>query len=268
MGGAPDGADAVLNRRSELWVGMFTRIFRRAFLKDFLALRLSLSGAVPEPGTPHLVLYANHPSWWDPVAFLLLADQLFKGRAGFAPIDARMLSQYGFFERIGVFGVDIAHRNGAARFREVATAVLADPARILLVTAQGRFVDVRQRPLGLKSGIAHVADWCEGAVFVPLALDYVFWDQRKPELLVRFGEPTAGATLRAIPTQERLAILEHALEACMDRLAAEGMARNEAAFTPLIAGRSGAGGFYDLWRRARAKVTGQPFSPEHGAEPK
>ncbi|MDX6805738.1 lysophospholipid acyltransferase family protein [Terrihabitans rhizophilus] len=268
MPGAPNSAEDVLRRRSPRMVALFTRIFRHSLLRDFHAMRFSKSGSLPASGTPHLVLYSNHPSWWDPVAFLLLGDRLFHGRPGFAPIDERMLKSYGFFERIGVFGVDIESRAGAVRFRDIASAVLADPARILLVTAQGRFADVRERPLVLKPGIAHVADWCEDAVFVPLALDYVFWDERKPELLVRFGEATTAAELRARSSRERLALLEQALEESMDRLAAEAISRNADLFTPLEAGRTGVGGVYDLWRRARAGLSGERFTGTHGPEPR
>jgi 1-acyl-sn-glycerol-3-phosphate acyltransferase len=267
MATVADSAEDVLRRRSPRMVALFTQIFRYSLKRDFHALRVSKSGPTPAPSTPHLVLYSNHPSWWDPVAFLLLGDRLFHGRAGFAPIDARMLKSYGFFERIGVFGVDIESRAGAVRFRDIASTVLADPGRILLVTAQGRFADVRERPVVLKPGIAHVADWCETAVFVPLALDYVFWDERKPELLVRFGEATTAAELRACSTRERLAMLEQALEESMDRLAVEAISRDAELFTALEAGRTGVGGVYDLWRLARAAVMGQRFTGKHGPEP-
>ena len=44
------------------------------------------------------------------------------------------------------------------RFLEVSTRLLADPNRMLWVTAQGRFADPRLRPLGLRGGVAHLVD--------------------------------------------------------------------------------------------------------------
>ena len=257
-------AERALAQRSALWFGFFARAFRHAFRRDFHALRVSRSGPAPDPETPRLVLYANHPSWWDAVAFALLADTLFKGRAGFVPIDARMLRRYGFMARIGAFGVDLESPIGGAAFLATAQKLLDRPEGLLLVTAQGRFADVRERPVQLRPGLAHLAQRRPDATFVPLALDYAFWDERQPELLMRFGPPIPAASLLALAVPERSAALGRALEATMDGLAQEVIARDPAAFETLAAGRVGVGGVYDLWRRLQARRRGEQFSPAHG----
>jgi 1-acyl-sn-glycerol-3-phosphate acyltransferase len=264
--GQGENADAarVIARRSPLMVAWFTRIFRHALRSDFGGMRLSRSSTVPVADTPHLVIYTNHPSWWDPVAFLLLNDRLFNGRMGFAPIDAAMLKSYGFFERIGVFGVDLDTRAGARRFREVARGVLADPGHILLLTAQGRFADVRERPISLKPGLSHVADWAPDAMFVPLALEHTFWDERKPEMLLRFGPGIPARDLADVSVAGRTEHLAGALESTMDVLAREAIARDAGLFDTLEGGASGVGGVYDLWRRLRARIRGDDFSPANG----
>jgi hypothetical protein len=94
----------------------------------------------------------------------------------------------------------------------------------------------------------------------------VFWSERKPELLVRFGAPVSAGALRELPVPERSAVLGRALEDTMDALAAEAIARDPAAFRTLFSGRAGVGGSYDLWRRARALLRGERFSPAHGDE--
>lgn len=257
-------AERALGQRSQLVFGFFARVFRRALLRDFHALRLSRAGPPPAPGTPRLVLYANHPSWWDAVAFVLLADTVFRGRVGYAPIDAAMLSRYGFMARIGAFGIEPEGRAGGAAFLASARRILTEPEGLMLVTAQGRFADVRERPLNLRPGLAHLAKLRPDATFVPLALDYVFWDERKPELLIRFGPPLPAASLAHRRAAERTQALARALEDTMDALAVEAMTRDPAAFDTLFAGRVGVGGVYDVWRRARAALRGERFSPAHG----
>jgi hypothetical protein len=64
--------------------------------------------------------------------------------------------------------------------------------------------------------------------------------------------------------EEWLAEIERAMTETQDRLAEEAIRRDPAAFDVLLAGRAGVGGVYDLWRRAKAFVSGQPFRPEHG----
>lgn len=260
-------AERALAQRSALMFRVFARVFRRAFARDFHALRLSRSGPAPDPATPRLVLYSNHPSWWDGVAFVLLADTIFSGRPGYVPIDARMLRRYGFMRRIGALGVDLESRTGGAVFLAMAKKLLEKPEGLLLVTAQGRFADVRERPIALRPGLAHLAPLRPDAYFMPLALDYVFWDERQPELLVRFGRPLPAAFLLGLSVRERSAALGRALEDTMDALAAEAVARDPAAFEVLTTGRAGVGGVYDLWRRARALARGERFSPAHGDAP-
>ncbi len=256
-------AARALAQRSPLVFNFFVRVFRRALLSDFHAMRLS-RGGVPDAATPRLIVYSNHPSWWDAVAFVLLADTVFRGRAGYAPIDAKMLSRYRFMARIGTFGIEPEGRAGGAAFLAAARRILEKPDGLLLVTAQGRFADVRERPLRLRPGLAHLAKLRPDATFLPLALDYVFWDERKPELLVRFGRPLPAASLTGRPVTERTDALAHALEETMDTLAHDAMTRDPAVFDTLFAGRVGVGGVYDLWRRARAALKGERFSPAHG----
>jgi len=257
-------AEHAVAQRSALMFAFFVRIFRRALVRDFHAMRLSRGVPRPDARTPRLVIYSNHPSWWDAVAFVLLADRIFPGRAGYAPIHADMLRRYGFMARIGAFGIAPGDRAGSAAFLAAARRILTAPDGLLLVTAQGRFADARERPLELQPGLAHVAKLQPDATFVPLALDYVFWDERKPELLVRFGPPVPGAALAQKPARERTEALARALEETMDALAADAITREPAAFETLLAGRVGVGGTYDLWRRARAALRGERFSPAHG----
>jgi 1-acyl-sn-glycerol-3-phosphate acyltransferase len=257
-------AQRALAQRSPLMFAFFGRIFRRALGRDFHAMRVSRNGGLSDPATPRLVIYSNHPSWWDAVAFVLLANTVFSGRAGYAPIHAEMLKRYRFMGRIGAFGIEPEGRAGGAAFLAAARQILHKPEGLLLVTGQGRFTDVRERPVALRPGLAHVANLQPDATFVPLALDYVFWDERKPELLVRFGRPVPAVALAKRPVAERTEALARALEETMDALAVDAMARDPAAFDTLHAGGVGVGGVYDLWRRARAAVKGERFSPAHG----
>jgi hypothetical protein len=134
---------------------------------------------------------------------------------------------------------------------------------MLMITAQGRFADPRERPLDLRPGVARLAEVAPGARFLPLAIEYAFWTERGAEALVAFGPTLCGADLLALPRPTRLARLEAALAATMDRLAADAVARDPARFASLLEGRAGIGGVYDLWRRAKAVLRGERFDPAH-----
>ena len=92
-----------------------------------------------------------------------------------------MLRQYGFFERIGVFGVDRTRPAAPRDFLRAARRHPVAPDRLLWITAQGRFADVRERPLGLRPGVARLAELAPDAPFLPLAVEYAFWNERGAE---------------------------------------------------------------------------------------
>ncbi|HEY6840849.1 MAG TPA: hypothetical protein VI114_06490, partial [Chthoniobacterales bacterium] len=81
----------------------------------------------------------------------------------------------------------------------------------------------------------------QGARFLPVAVEYSFWNQRQPEIFCRFGEPTevladnsAGLTAWHWTT-----VLERRLEAAQDRLAKEVARRDPTVFEEIVARRTG-----------------------------
>lgn len=258
------GGSAVAARRSAL-LWRFTAVWFERFLRQHLnGLRLARWGepALPQPARP-VVIYSNHPAWWDGAVYVVLAARLFPGHRAFVPIDAAMLEKYRFFGRIGAFGVDPASSRGALAFLRTAADLLASPENALWVTAQGRFADVRARPLDLKAGVARLAEVAPDAVFVPLAIDYAFWTERGAEALVAFGQPREARDLAPMPRDDRLALLSADLERTMDRLAADVISRDPARFRAIAEGRAGIGGIYDAWRRLAALARGRQFDPAH-----
>ncbi len=232
--------------------------------RSFSAVRIA-AGTIPPPypGRP-LVVFCNHPSWWDPAILLLTLPTLLQ-RRGFGPMDATELQRYALFQRMGLFGVQPGNPRSAAAFLRIAAAGMALPGTCLCITAEGDFTDPRLRPIRLRAGVAHLARRHPEAVFLPLALEYSFWNESKPEALLRFGppvQPTGGTSVEA---------WQHALEAAltdtMDQLAAASATRNPAAFTRLYSGTAGVGGIYDAWRRTRALATGQTFHARHQPGP-
>jgi hypothetical protein len=133
------------------------------------------------------------------------------------------------------------------------------------VTAQGRFADVRERPLGIGSGVGHLMARVPAAVLVPLALEYTFWTERTPEALVRVGEPVRAADHPGLSGRAWTALIETGMTRNLDALSAEAVSRDPGRFAELLAGRSGVGGVYDGWRRVKAWARGRKFDPSHAA---
>jgi len=117
----------------------------------------------------------------------------------------------------------------------------------------------------LRPGLAHLARRVPDAVFLPLALDYSFWNESKPEALMRFGAPVVAPPSNSVADWQRE--LESSLTAAMDGLTAESALRDPALFQKLFSGTAGVGGIYDIWRRLRAAVLRQQFSARHQPGP-
>ena len=52
-------------------------------------------------------------------------------------------------------------------------------------------------------------------------------------------------------------------EDALSVIAADAISRERERFRPLVEGRQGVGGVYDLWRRLRARLHGERFQPGH-----
>jgi 1-acyl-sn-glycerol-3-phosphate acyltransferase len=224
--------------------GWYLRWF---FWRNFHAVRMAGGDFASVPADRPLIIYSNHPSWWDPALFMLLANTILADRISFGPMEAEALQRYKLFRRFGVYGIDTATRQGAARFMAVTSRIVSQPGTAVWVTCEGHFTDPRVRPLRLRPGLAHLARRLPNATILPLALEYPFWNERKPEALLRFGAAVEAGD--GMSVSEWNTLLEQRLTETMDALGRDTMTRDPARFRLLLRGRAGVGGIYDVWRR-------------------
>ncbi|MEP6821439.1 MAG: lysophospholipid acyltransferase family protein [Chthoniobacterales bacterium] len=217
-----------------------------------------------DPARP-VVIFLNHASWWDPLACLILARQLFPERTSFAPIEDSMLQRYKFFRHLGFFGVEPSVR-GALKFLRVSRAILSSPSNVIWLTPQGRFSDVRERPLRLQNGLGALAAKAVDTIFLPLAFEYTFWNDSRPEILVSFGASIVTGSDPSGSAQEWTKKFSVALAATQDKLAAHSSQRDASEWITMNEGSSGVSAVYDFWRWLRARIRGQEFEREHPAE--
>ncbi len=162
---------------------------RRMIRKNFHVFAIDLStfdyGSIAN-NVP-LVIFSNHPGWWDPIVGMLLCRDYFKDRVFYAPIDAEALNKYRVFRKLGYFGIQANVRKGASDFMDQASYVLQSGSGSLWITPEGRFTDVRDYRQPLMPGLAHLAAKIPNIHCIPLAIEYVFNEQRHPHLLCKLG---------------------------------------------------------------------------------
>jgi 1-acyl-sn-glycerol-3-phosphate acyltransferase len=254
-----------LPARWQWLIRLFRWYSRRYVRKHFHAVRLSRSGAqFPPASNEPLLVVLNHPSWWDPLICIVLS-QLMAKHDHYAAIDAVAVNRYRFFKKLGFVAVDTKTLRGAAEFIRAGLTILSRPNRVFWVTAQGRFTDVRERPLNIQAGVAHLAARLTEGYVLPLALEYSFWTERTPEALIRVGPLLSIKAYQGYSAKQWLTLIESALTQNLDQLNFETRSRDPTHFWILLEGRSGVGGVYDRWRRLNSWLRGKRFDPAHEA---
>lgn len=244
----------------------FLRFLPRMLRKNFHAIaadRSSLAHAEIPRDQP-LIVFANHPSWWDPLLAQFLCRRLFAPRQFFAPIDADALQQYRVFAKLGFYGVRSDSASGSAAFLRTSRAILDHPETSIWLTPEGRFADPRDHAVPLAPGLAHLASRIDRGVLLPLALEYAFWDERLPVCFTRFGEPLHADQHGDWDKTTWQDALTRTLRQAQQELAKKVIARDAAPFQLLLRGGRGAGGSYQFLRRVRALMTRQPIPEQHG----
>ncbi len=247
-------------------VAAFGWYARRLIAKRFSAVRVMtdgqpafLDGSADGP----TILYANHASWWDPMVLMLVSHAYLRGRRVYAPIDADALQRYPVLARLGLFGVRPDSFAGTRTFFAVGREVLGTANAVLAMTPQGRFADVRQRPLTLRGGLAQLMQAVPEARAWPVAIEYPFWNEMRPEILIRFGQqPVVAGHVSRQSLADRLT---DRLQDELDRLAEAACSRDPERFSVLLDGASGIGFWQDMPARLRAWARGRRFQAAHSA---
>jgi 1-acyl-sn-glycerol-3-phosphate acyltransferase len=198
---------------------------------------------------------ANHSCWWDLFLVHLLNEAI--PVDGYGMMEHFNLTRFGFFRRIGAFSVDRTDPTSVRASLEYAAGLLRRPRAGVWVFPQGRIETNDARPLTFQPGIRALIRRSGRTRIVPVAFRYDFWQDERPEALVRFGEPTwvdRPDLPNLIPTFERRLTDE------LDALRLDSIAQRAEAFAPLVEGKRS---ISEKYARARARFRGStPGAPD------
>lgn len=206
-------------------------------------------------GEAPLIALLSHASWWDPLVGLLVWRRLLPARDLRMPMDAGQLARFGFFKRLGVFGIDPDDPGSLEAMRRYTLDHFETGTRPTLgLTPQGRFTDPRE-PVRLRPGAAAIAAASPRATeVVSIAVEYCFWQDQRPEILVaatRCPRPAGPAST----TAWHRAMTDSFADATT-RLAAASVARDPDAFDELSGGHGRIHPVMDAWLRLTGRGGG------------
>jgi 1-acyl-sn-glycerol-3-phosphate acyltransferase len=203
-----------------------------------------------------VLVVMNHAAWWDPLVCLLVQRRWMPSRTSCAPMEADQLAKFGFFRKLGLFGIDPDDPASLeAMGSYVAERFARDRRPTLWITPQGRFVDVRD-PIEIRPGAASIAARTPGLRVFSLAVEYGFWVDPRPELFLRVAEVPGPSGVASTASWHR-AILA-GMRANQAELGTLVRARDPAGFEAVVGGprSGGTNPVYDLWLRVRGKKAG------------
>ena len=204
-----------------------------------------------------VIILMTHASWWDPLVGLALWRRFTPSRELLMPMDASELERFDFFRRLGMFGIDpddpgsleamkhyVLERFGASSDRPT-----------LGLTPQGRFTDARE-PIRLRPGAAAIAAASPiRPEVIAVAVEYPFWQDKLPELLVSIS-PVASPRADQPSTADWHRGMVDAMTDASGRLAAASISRDPGGFEVLhadLGSRTRINPIMDGWLRLRGR---------------
>ncbi len=182
-----------------------------------------------DSGTLFLV---NHSCWWDLFLVHLINESV--PVDGYGMMEHFNLLRFGFFRRIGAFSVDRTDPGSVRASLDYAARLLRRPRAGVWVFPQGKIETNDVRPLVFQPGIRALVRRSGRVRVVPVAFRYEFWQDERPEALVRFGE-AAWVDRPDLPTL--ISTFERRLTEELDALRVDAIAQDPSRFAPLSRGK-------------------------------
>jgi 1-acyl-sn-glycerol-3-phosphate acyltransferase len=265
----------ILPRKNKLITAWFTGLSHGKLKKSFHRMSLTTRSEVPrfEPGVPTIVV-ANHPSWWDALLVGELSAKVFR-REYFGMFDEEQLKAYGIFRLLGGYAIEKAPGSAQPstsemkQFLRFTRELLQGRERLWWIFGQGDLVSPEE-PVRLRRGFAAVAQQLDRVQILKLSISYDFWSESKPEIVVDILplETLTGSASDAAGQESADGLtrrIEQELESGRQYVRDIVRRRDAGKLKALWESPAGANPVYDLYRAAKAALSGRKFKKSHAA---
>jgi len=221
-----------VSRRKPWFLSLARRYVRSRMRRSFDGVFVSgLAEARRAVESGPVIFAANHVSWWDAFAVVLVDQAL--DATSHCLMDASNLARLPFFGWIGAVPIHRDDPRAALTDVRGAARLLDAPGDALWVFPQGRQRPAHLRPLGFERGVTVLARLTARPV-IPVSVTYGFRERPEMTLAIAFGEAISGAGAGLS------AALEERVEAGLDRNDAF-LVSGSGAYAPLIEARGRSG---------------------------
>lgn len=141
--------------------------------------------------TKATIFYAPHNNWWDGILGYNVIYRIVKNKRFRLMIEE--MNRFPLFQYVGCFPINKKSAQSAMKSLQYAVTTLKDPDIAFWLFPQGIIRPPHFRPEIFQSGLAYMAHEAAkkfgGVNLVPVAVNYTFLRQDRPEILVEFGNP-------------------------------------------------------------------------------
>ncbi len=175
-------------KTSRFWLMVASLFFFNMVQNRFYAFRYKGDEGVLEKGVP-TILYAPHSNWWDGSVLYNITHRIFHKEIR---LMIEELNRFPLLRRGGAYSVCKKSPQSAMKALQYSVDVVGDLKNMLCIFPQGIIRPPHYRPMVFQTGLAYIAQKSVARYgkinLVPVALDYCFFRDNRPEVIVTFGE--------------------------------------------------------------------------------
>jgi len=174
--------------RQALLAGYLAWKYRQRFaqvrVNGFEVWQEWLTSEAPYP----LIWFGNHQTWWDGLLDFSVTRHF--GMDNRLMMEAKNLRQFSYFQKCGVFGVDLNSRRDRAEGLKHAVKLLTEPSkrRCLILYPHGRLTQPWESP-SFQPGLAGLLGRAPGATALPIWRQMRFGAHELPSVDIEIGPP-------------------------------------------------------------------------------
>ncbi|MGM9994463.1 MAG: lysophospholipid acyltransferase family protein [Candidatus Avigastranaerophilus sp.] len=179
-------------RNIPFWVWVADRVFFRMLSHRFYALRIQNLELYEKRNKDYpCVFYATHMNWWDGIVGYNLMRRAFKVRRVRMMIEE--MNRFPLFSLAGAFPINKASAQEAMKSLKYIVDDMNSPDMGLWIFPQGIVRPPNNRPIEFQTGLAYIgqniAKKHGGVNLIPVAVNYTFLREDRPECLAVVSEP-------------------------------------------------------------------------------
>lgn len=204
-------------KTNRFWLTIASLFFFNMLQNRFFAFRYKGSEDSVEKGVP-TILFAPHCNWWDGIVMYNITHRIFHKEIR---LMIEELNRFPLLRRGGGYSVCKKSPQTAMRALKYSVDVVGDLKNILCIFPQGIIRPPHFRPMQFQTGLAYIA---QNAVkrygkvnLVPVAIDYCFFRDNRPEVVVNFGKRIELTDFKG-DRKDLSHMLERSLEGACDEL--------------------------------------------------